>query len=794
MGRMIALILALVAGGWIAWLSERTPEPRPADAPPARFSAARAMADVGVIAARPHPMGSAENRRVRDHIVARMRALGLETEIRRGPGLFDRKVRGDLAIGGGTIENIVGVLPGRDRGASAVAVMAHYDSVPGSPGAADDASGVAAALEIVRAIRARGVPARDVVLLITDGEESGLLGAEAFFRRDPMAARIGFVVNMEARGGAGRAQMFETGTGNGQTIALYRRAVAEPAAASLSTFVYEHMPNGTDFTLPKDAGLPGVNLAFIGRQFDYHSATSTPANLDKGSLQHLGDQALAVTLATAFAQALPEPGPDQVYSQVPGGVLIAYPTWAGWLVLVAAAALIALGVLRARRTDGLSAWDAARGAAALLFAVLGAAAVLTLARKATGAGAGHFEQMWLLAQAVRWEAAVLVLALGFLLLAAATASRGRRMVAALPAAAGIVAFLLDRQDYLTLGLGLAAGAIGLFAYWRASARPGAWTGVLLTGLALAAFLQVAAPTTAYVVAWPLLAAAVGAAATDMAARRGPAALAVLALLAALTLGFAAGYAHAAYLSLDLMALQAMPVLMAALALWPLAQPAEGAPPARLLGPLLLVAGAVLVAVVRFDAPWSARHPQLSYVVYHVDQDAGSAWRTSLAPAGPWARQVLRADGGEIVRREHWMQRQPAQAAPARMVAEAPPQITVTPLPDGRVSLRAAPPPGARQLALQIRPSVAARIEQVGGVARPLELKPGRWTKVWWEAEPSGVELVLRPAAPGGLEVRYAATLERWPAGVRPPPPRPADVMAFHTSDSTVVTGTRRFTW
>nr|QQZ51290.1 hypothetical protein JKL49_09545 [Phenylobacterium glaciei] len=34
---------------------------------------------------------------------------------------------------GGVVENLIGVLPGKDRKAPALALMAHYDSVPGSP-------------------------------------------------------------------------------------------------------------------------------------------------------------------------------------------------------------------------------------------------------------------------------------------------------------------------------------------------------------------------------------------------------------------------------------------------------------------------------------------------------------------------------------------------------------------------------------------------------------------------------------------------------------------------------------
>jgi hypothetical protein len=37
-------------------------------------------------------------------------------------------------------------------------------------------------------------------------------------------------------------------------------------------------------------------------------------------------------------------------------------------------------------------------------------------------------------------------------------------------------------------------------------------------------------------------------------------------------------------------------------------------------------------------------------------------------------------------------------------------------------------------------------------------------------------------------------IDGWPAGVKPLPRRPAGEMPFHTSDSTMVTGTRRFSW
>jgi hypothetical protein len=64
MGRLLALLAALILGAVIAWASERPPEPKPASVSPAEFSAGRALADVRIIGARPHPVGSPQNEAV----------------------------------------------------------------------------------------------------------------------------------------------------------------------------------------------------------------------------------------------------------------------------------------------------------------------------------------------------------------------------------------------------------------------------------------------------------------------------------------------------------------------------------------------------------------------------------------------------------------------------------------------------------------------------------------------------------------------------------------------------------
>jgi hypothetical protein len=194
-----SLAIALMLGVWAL----QVPAPRGGDAAAVEFSAARAMSDVRAIAARPHPVGSEDHARVQAYLFERMARLGLTPALQPGalsPDAIRRLKRwgGDPAAAGNLAVNIVGVLPGRDPTAPAVLIMAHYDSAWGSPGAADDGAGVAAVLEAVRAIRARGQAERSLVVLITDAEELNLDGARIFFSEHPLRDRIGSILRRAA--------------------------------------------------------------------------------------------------------------------------------------------------------------------------------------------------------------------------------------------------------------------------------------------------------------------------------------------------------------------------------------------------------------------------------------------------------------------------------------------------------------------------------------------------------------------------------------------------------------------
>jgi Zn-dependent M28 family amino/carboxypeptidase len=86
-------------------------------------------------------------------------------------------LRQEFGVEGRAVGNIEALLPGAAR-RSAVVVGAHYDSVAGSPGANDNATGVAAVLELARLLRS-ACPRREIRFLAFVNEEPPFFATEA---------------------------------------------------------------------------------------------------------------------------------------------------------------------------------------------------------------------------------------------------------------------------------------------------------------------------------------------------------------------------------------------------------------------------------------------------------------------------------------------------------------------------------------------------------------------------------------------------------------------------------------
>jgi len=328
------------------------------DAPAREFSGARALATVRDLTATglPHPPGTADHARVQGVVVDRLRALGLAPELQAAR---------ECGRGGCVdIVNIVARIPGAEPG-PALLLAAHYDSVPAGPGASDDAAGTAAVIEIARALLAGPPPRRPVIFLIDDGEELGLFGARAFVRAHPWAKEASVVLNFEARGTGGQTAMFETSNNSADLVEAYGRAAKRPVASSVIYTLYKQLPNDTDLTVFKRAGMRGLNFAFADRVWEYHTPRDTVDALDPRSLQHMGDQGLAAARAILTAGSGREGTEEAVYFEVLARTLVVYRArWVRPLAIVGALlAVVALALAIRRKRASLPGLAVAAGLA-----------------------------------------------------------------------------------------------------------------------------------------------------------------------------------------------------------------------------------------------------------------------------------------------------------------------------------------------------------------------------------------------------------------------------------------------
>lgn len=367
-GALLLLMVAVALKGRLVVVPE-VREPAAVGA----FDARRAMARLSRILGdqRPHPVDSAATDSVRERLLAEMRALGL-----------DPRVSDDFACNShprfpapacARVRNIVATIG--PRGGRHVLAAAHYDGSPVGPGAADDGIGVATLLEIAARLR-ESPPARPVTLLITDGEEAGLIGARAFVERDPLAGDVEAVVNFEARGVEGPAVMFETSSPNGAALAHFARSFVRPVANSLTADFYRLIPNATDVTVFEERGWTALNFAIIANETRYHSAGDDLSGLDPRSLQHMGDQGLAAVRSLASADP-PENGGEVHYFDLAGRTLIVVPALFSFLLLAILLAYFGWSGWRRRAGLGLA-------AAAVVAALVDAAILAWLGQSLVG--------------------------------------------------------------------------------------------------------------------------------------------------------------------------------------------------------------------------------------------------------------------------------------------------------------------------------------------------------------------------------------------------------------------------
>jgi hypothetical protein len=316
--RAILLAVFLVLAAAFSVREHDPPAAVPANAAPEVFSAGRAVRHLSVIADKPHPVGSVGHTVVHDYLTKQLSEAGLEPQTQTS-----------MAVGTGTpvpvtnIQNVIARLKGTATG-KALLLVAHYDSTLNSFGASDNGSAVASLLETLRALKAGPPLKNDVIFLFTDSEEHGQLGAKKFVAEHPWYDDVGVVLNFDARGSSGPVLMFETSENNGWLIEQFGEAAPYPMAHSLSYELYRLLPNVTDLTIFKRAGMPGLNFANIDGIDRYHSPQDNLQGINESSMQHRGSYALALTRQLANADLSQPRQRNAVYFDLFGSVLVRY--------------------------------------------------------------------------------------------------------------------------------------------------------------------------------------------------------------------------------------------------------------------------------------------------------------------------------------------------------------------------------------------------------------------------------------------------------------------------------------
>lgn len=298
------------------------------------FSTKRALTHVKTISQKPHYVGSENHNQVANYLQNELTKLGLKPSIQEGYTLTDW---GNLTKS----KNIIARIEG-SKNTKALVLLSHYDSAPhsASPGASDDASGIATILESLRAFLHNKTPHQnDIIILFTDAEELGLNGAALFATQHQWAKDVGLVLNFEARGSAGPSYMLmETNNGNAGMVKNFAAANPTfPVSNSLMYSIYKMLPNDTDLTVFREQGnIQGFNFAFIDGHYNYHTAQDNYNNLDPNSLAHQGSYLMP--LLNHFSNSdlnTTKSVEDYVYFSIPFS-FINYPfSWVIPMVIIA---------------------------------------------------------------------------------------------------------------------------------------------------------------------------------------------------------------------------------------------------------------------------------------------------------------------------------------------------------------------------------------------------------------------------------------------------------------------------
>ncbi|KAM5298949.1 endoplasmic reticulum metallopeptidase 1 isoform 3-T3 [Ctenodactylus gundi] len=277
----------------------------------------------------------------------------ISVDVQHPTGSFSIDFLGGFTSYYDNITNVVVKLEPRDGAQHAVLANCHFDSVPNSPGASDDAVSCSVMLEILRVLSTSSEALQHAVVFLFNGAEENVLQAShGFITQHPWASLIRAFINLEAAGVGGKELVFQTGPENPWLVQAYVSAAKHPFASVVAQEVFQSgiIPSDTDFRIYRDFGsIPGIDLAFIENGYIYHTKYDTADRILTDSIQRAGDNILAVlkylTSSDVLATASDYRHGNMIFFDVLGVFVIAYPSHVGSVVnyMVVMTAVLYLG-------------------------------------------------------------------------------------------------------------------------------------------------------------------------------------------------------------------------------------------------------------------------------------------------------------------------------------------------------------------------------------------------------------------------------------------------------------------
>ena len=254
---------------------------------------------------------------------------------------------------------------------NALLINCHFDSVPQSPGASDDAVSCAIMLEVLDVITQSDEVFKNNFIFLFNGAEENLLPAShGFITQHKWAEEARAFINLEACGAGGRELVFQSGPNHPWLIKAYANAAPHPFASVIGQEIFQSgaIPGDTDFRIFRDYGnIPGLDIAYVKNGYIYRkyrfleikqgyvrltplivsdTKYDTEDRIPSGSIQRAGDNVLAVIKYLGQSDILghTEDGNtgSVVFFDLLGLCLIYYPEWLG-IILNFAVVSVSIG-------------------------------------------------------------------------------------------------------------------------------------------------------------------------------------------------------------------------------------------------------------------------------------------------------------------------------------------------------------------------------------------------------------------------------------------------------------------